>query len=116
VLGREFLYALDRPPLGGTISGYVRTLWEGLEPGAAEPEPGITRVTLSGMGVQRNVDVRDGEFEFGGLPPGTYKVAVARPQGMKKSPPHAVKLPTSRSCEHLFIHNVPEANSRGRRD
>lgn len=109
----EFLYSLDRPPTGGLVTGSVRTRWPVLGPGTHQPPLGVTRVTLSGVNVHRSVEVKEGRFEFGGLPTGKFSVSVLRPPGMMKAPVQTVTIATPRSCESLWITNIPDTRVTG---
>lgn len=108
----EYLRALNRPPSGGRLFGSITTLGDSRTGDHIAPR-GLTRLTLSGGDRPRTIEIEGGDFEFGGLAPGTYTISFSVPQGTFSPPPHRVTIETARSCVELPISLVPDTRIAG---
>jgi hypothetical protein len=95
-----FLQSLSRPPRGGRIFGSVRHVTSA---GGGVPElhdfPVETTVHLHAPNGISTVTSKRGEFEFGGLAPGRYRVSIDMPASYISYATSAqVEIPNARAC------------------
>jgi hypothetical protein len=86
----------EKPSSGGRIYGAARIETKGVD---LKPAPGVV-VTLAGESRSRTaVTNESGEFEFTGVPAGTYSVSM---EGAT-TPPWKIELRDTRACVHVNL-------------
>jgi hypothetical protein len=96
----DFLASLSAPARGGRVFGSVRTALRVFDPEHPRAESGTeTLVRLAGGGQERTTRSSGGQYEFTGLPEGSYEVDLVVPDGYTTySTTRPVQIPDSRAC------------------
>lgn len=103
----RYLESLSAPDAGGRVWGRI---WMNPASGPASPMASI-RVTVSGPRAMEAITGADGEFEFVGLPPGSYSMSVGAPDRPDVwFPTREVRLDGAYACGEIVL--LGRINSR----
>ena len=112
----EFLSSLDRPATGGRVFGTVRTWQRVFEHDRPRPEVNTeTTVRLTGAGKDWTTRSAGGQYEFSGLPDGTYTLDIDIPEGHRTyGPTRTIDIPNARACAEENFAFTPAGRIAGR--